>query len=132
MYHCASIIDFDGNTIEAVYRNDRPMPPDDAGLPVIALQDNKSTKSKSAAGSVKGSKAGSVAPPKSEASQKSAPKEEEEDTASKKSDGEKTTTRPFVDEKAANTIAGTLIGAAASAAIAWGLLKTRRDSVYRS
>ena len=126
MYHCASVIDHDGNTIEAVYRNDRPIPPKGAALPVIVIQDKKSDDAKSTTSTGSGSKAS-----KRVAGQNSAPMEDEDEEASKKLGGDKPAPTVLVDEKTANTITGTLIGAAASAAIAYAMFKTRRDRVYR-
>lgn len=127
-YHSAAVIDFDGNSIEAVYRPGGSVVASEAGGPTIALLENRSVVSKAV----------SVAPPKSEAAksraiskapsaiEKAAPAPT---VVSQKSTGSALAYGPppvqKVDDgsKAAKTIIGTLIGAAAGAAVAYAMVK---------
>lgn len=110
MYHNATVVDFDGNSIEAVYRNDlTPAAASEASGPSIR-QDTRSVVSKSKTSpKAESVKAESVAPARTVVT--------------------KTIPKPDEDGKAAKTIVGTLIGAAAGAAIAYAMVKTRDDSV---
>lgn len=110
MYHNATVVDLDGNSIEAVYRNDLVSAASQASGPTIAQLDSRSVVSKTKASTKAESvKAESVAPPRTVVT-KAIPKPDE-------------------DGKTAKTIVGTLIGAAAGAAIAYAMVKTRDDSV---
>ncbi|KAJ5110806.1 hypothetical protein N7532_001341 [Penicillium argentinense] len=143
-YFSAAIIDFDGNSIEAVYRPGASVVASEAGGPTIALLENGSVVSKSSkATTVK--KAESIAPSavsdaKSRAVsraptaiEKAAPS-----VVSHRSQAQsqtrsipppsytvqaQTVQKPDDGSKAAKTIVGTLIGAAAGAAIAYAMVK---------
>ncbi|OQD77206.1 hypothetical protein PENDEC_c003G05048 [Penicillium decumbens] len=143
-YYSAAVIDLDGNSVEAVYRPGASVVVSEAGGPTIALLENGSIVSKSSRASTV--KAESVAPPRSEARSavsraptaiskaptavsKAAPS-----VVSHRSQGPPpsyttqtipTQTIQSVDDgsKAAKTIVGTLIGAAAGAAIAYAMVK---------
>ncbi len=119
-YHSAAVIDFDGNSIEAVYRPGGTVVASEAGGPTIALLENRSVVSK--AGTVKSraiSKAPTTvekaAPPPTVVSQKS--------TGSGLAYGPPPVQQVDDGSKAAKTIIGTLIGAAAGAAVAYAMVK---------
>lgn len=134
-YYSAGIIDFDGNSIEAVYRPGTASAASEAGGPTIGLLENGSVVSKSSKASTV--KAESVAPPRSEAKSRAvskAPTTIERAAPSvisrpsqdpPPSYGAPTQTVQKADDgsKAAKTIVGTLIGAAAGAAIAYAMVK---------
>lgn len=127
-YYSAAVIDFDGNSIEAVHRPGSSAVASEVGGPTIALLENGSVVSKSSrASSIKA--AGSIAPPRSEAKSRRArttidravqepPPSYTAQTVQKSDDG----------SNAAKTIVGTLIGAAAGAAIAYAMVKVDSQS----
>ncbi|KAJ5288523.1 hypothetical protein N7478_001553 [Penicillium angulare] len=143
-YYSAAVIDFDGNSIEAVYRSGGSVVASEAGGPTIALLENGSVVSKSSrATSVKSA---SIAPSRSEvrpearsrAASSKAPTTIERGAPSVVSRPSQPapqyapqyTVQPPVQtvqsddgSKAAKTIVGTLIGAAAGAAIAYAMVK---------
>ncbi|CEJ56869.1 hypothetical protein PMG11_05585 [Penicillium brasilianum] len=127
-YHSAAVIDFDGNSIEAVYRPGGSVVASEAGGPTIALLENRSVVSKAV----------SVAPPKSEAAksraiskapsaiEKAAPAPtviSQKSTGSALAYGPPPVQKADDGSKAAKTIIGTLIGAAAGAAVAYAMVK---------
>lgn len=128
-YHSAAVIDFDGNSIEAVYRPGKSVVASEAGGPTIALLENRSVVSK--ASTAKASSA--VLEAKSRAISKAPTAIEKAAPAptviSQKSAGSALAYGPppaqKVDDgsKAAKTIIGTLIGAAAGAAVAYAMVK---------
>ncbi|KAK5790346.1 hypothetical protein VI817_007633 [Penicillium citrinum] len=144
-YYSAAIIDFDGNSIEAVYRPGASVVASEAGGPTIALLENGSVVSKSSkattvskATTIK--KTESIAPPASEAQSRAvsrAPTAIEKAAPSVVSNHTQSQSRSIPpptyvqtqtvqkpdDGKAAKTIVGTLIGAAAGAAIAYAMVK---------
>ncbi|KAJ5594491.1 uncharacterized protein N7459_000699 [Penicillium hispanicum] len=129
-YFSAAVIDFDGNSIEAVYRPGNTNAVSEAGGPTIAMLENGSVVSKS-------SKATTVKPAESVVSSKSraiskAPTAIERaapTVVSRQSQGMppaytvQATQKTDDGSKAAKTIVGTLIGAAAGAAIAYAMVK---------
>lgn len=150
-YYSAAIIDFDGNSIEAVYRPGATVVASEVGGPTIALLENGSVVSKSSKVSTIVSKATtvrkaqSIAPPASEAGSRALTKaptaidrgapsvvshqSQSQPQARSKPPPSYTTmqtqTIPKTDDggKAAKTIVGTLLGAAAGAAIAYAMVK---------
>lgn len=147
-YYSAAIIDFDGNSIEAVYRPGATVVASEAGGPTIALLENGSVVSKSSkattvskASTIK--KTQSIAPPASEVAQSraltKAPTAIERAAPSVVSHQSHSQSRSIPPPsytaptqtvqksddggKAAKTIVGTLIGAAAGAAIAYAMVK---------
>ena len=135
-YYSAAIIDFDGNSIEAVYRpGSASAAASEAGGPTIALLENGSVVSKSSKAST--IKAESVAPPRSEAKSRAVSKAptiveraapsvvSHQSQGPPPSYGAQTQVVEKADDgsKAAKTIVGTLIGAAAGAAIAYAMVK---------
>ena len=149
-YFSAAVIDFDGNSIEAVYRpaSSGASVVSAASGPTMALLENKDSRSvvskvSSKASTVKAEslRAESIAPPRSEAHsravskaptaiERSAPtvvSRAQSQAPSQQQYGLQTPpqTPPKADDgsKAAKTIVGTLIGAAAGAAIAYAMVK---------
>lgn len=133
-YYSAAVIDFDGNSIEAVYRSGNSVVASEAGGPTIALLENGSVVSKSSrASTIKAAE--SIAPPRSEAKSRAVSKaptaidRTAPSTISHKSQGPppsytmQTVQKTDDGSKAAKTIVGTLIGAAAGAAIAYAMVK---------
>ncbi|KAJ5726417.1 uncharacterized protein N7483_007774 [Penicillium malachiteum] len=149
----AAVVDFDGNSIEAVYRSGGTVVASEAGGPTIALLENGSVVSKSSRASTVISKATSVtrvssvrtesiAPPRSEAKSRAisrAPTTVERAAPSMVSRAPpapvaapapaptytvvQNIQAPDDGSKIAKTIVGTLIGAAAGAAIAYAMVK---------
>lgn len=144
-YYSAAIIDFDGNSIEAVFRPSSSSARSEVSRPALALLENGSVVSKatSKASSVKPE---SVAPPKSEARsyisrgmsavERPAPSERGAPSVSPREIQQAPsptyvvhhTTQKTDDGKAAKTIVGTLIGAAAGAALAYAMSKGDSES----
>ena len=145
-YYSAAIVDFDGNSIEAVFRPGASVVASEAGGPTIALLENgsvvsKSSKATTVSKATTTKKAESVAPAASEAPsravsraptavEKAAPSVVSHHTQSQsRSIPQPTytvqtqTVQKSDDGKAAKTIVGTLIGAAAGAAIAYAMVK---------
>ncbi|KAJ5162387.1 hypothetical protein N7492_007779 [Penicillium capsulatum] len=129
-YYSAAIIDFDGNSIEAVYRPGTSSAASEAGGPTIGLLENGSVVSKSSkASTIKAesvaakSRAVSKAPTTIERAAPSVVSRPSQDPPP--SYGAQTQTVQKADDgsKAAKTIVGTLIGAAAGAAIAYAMVK---------
>ncbi|KAJ5965591.1 hypothetical protein N7481_012305 [Penicillium waksmanii] len=158
-YYSAAIIDFDGNSIEAVYRPGATVVASEVGGPTIALLENGSVVSKSSKATTTVSKATttkrtqSIAPPVSEAGSRAitkAPTAIERGAPSVVSHQSQsqpqarsipppsytmqTQTIPKTDDggKAAKTIVGTLLGAAAGAAIAYAMVKGDSQSTTES
>ncbi|KAJ6086984.1 hypothetical protein N7467_005898 [Penicillium canescens] len=154
-YFSAAVIDFDGNSIEAVYRpiSSGASVVSAASGPTMALLENKDSRSvvskvSSKASTVKAEslRAESIAPPRSEAHsravskaptviERSAPtvvSRAQSQAPSQQQYGLQTPpqTPPKADDgsKAAKTIVGTLIGAAAGAAIAYAMVKGENQS----
>lgn len=140
-YYSAAIIDFDGNSIEAVHRpGTSSSAASEAGGPTIGLLENGSVVSKSSKAST--IKAESIAPPRSEARSRAVSKaptmieRAAPSVVSRPSQdappsyGTQTQTVQKADDgsKAAKTIVGTLIGAAAGAAIAYAMVKGESQS----
>ncbi|KAJ5114650.1 hypothetical protein NUU61_000409 [Penicillium alfredii] len=127
-YFSAAVIDFDGNSIEAVYRPDRSLAPSVASGPTIALIENGSVISK-ASSKASTIKAESIAPPKSEATSRAVSKAPTAmERAAPSSYAVQAPPKPDDGSKAAKTIVGTLIGAAAGAAIAYAMVKGDSES----
>lgn len=130
-YYSAAVIDFDGNSIEAVYRSGNSVGASETAGPTIALLEDRSAVSKS--------RTASIAPPRSEAKARAvskAPTFERSPPldASHRSQGPPPSytmqTVPKTDDgnQTAKTIVGTLIGAAAGAAIAYALMGDSQSS----
>ncbi|KAK1146650.1 hypothetical protein N8T08_002723 [Aspergillus melleus] len=139
-YYSAAIIDFDGNSIEAVFRPSSSSARSEVSRPALALLENGSVVSKatSKASSIKPE---SVAPPKSEArshvsrgmsavdrsppsergAPSSSPREIQQAPSPTYVVHHTTTTQKTDDSKVSKTIVGTLIGAAAGAALAYAM-----------
>lgn len=151
-YYSAAIIDFDGNSIEAVYRPGATVVASEVGGPTIALLENGSVVSKSSKATTVVSKATtvrktqSIAPPASEAGSRALTKaptaiergapsvvsyqsqsqpQQQSRSIPPPSYTMQTQAIPQTDDggKAAKTIVGTLLGAAAGAAIAYAMVK---------
>lgn len=133
-YYSAAVIDFDGNSIEAVHRSGETFVASETGGPTIALLENGSVVSKSSkAGSIKAAE--SIAPPGSEAKSRAVSRaptvinRAAPSVCSHRSQGPppsytvQTVQKSDDGSKAAKTIVGTLIGAAAGAAIAYAMVK---------
>lgn len=133
-YYSAAVIDFDGNSIEAVYRSGNSVVASEVGGPTIALLENESVVSKSSkASTIKAAE--SIAPPRSEVKSHAVSKAPTAvdrtvpSVVSHKSHGPppsyatQTVQKTDDGSKAAKTIVGTLIGAAAGAAIAYAMVK---------
>lgn len=128
-YYSAAVIDFDGNSIEAVYRSGNSVVASEAGGPTIALLENGSVVSKSSkVSAIKAAE--SIAPPRSEAKSRAVSKAPTAPSVvSHRSQGPppsyttQTVQKTDDGSKAAKTIVGTLIGAAAGAAIAYAMVK---------
>lgn len=114
------MIDFDGNSIEAVYRPGRTVVASEAGGPTIALLENRSVVSK--AGTVK-SRAISKAPTTVEKAGPAPTVVSQKSTGSALAYGPPPVQQVDDGSKAAKTIIGTLIGAAAGAAVAYAMVK---------
>lgn len=142
-YYSAAIIDFDGNSIEAVFRPSSSSARSEVSRPALALLENGSVVSKAtskAPSKVSSVKPESVAPPKSEArshvSRGIAPSERGAPSVSPREIQQAPsptyvvhhTTQKTDDGKAAKTIVGTLIGAAAGAALAYAMSKGDSES----
>lgn len=132
-YYSAAVIDFDGNSIEAVYRSGNSVVASEAGGPTIALLENGSVASRSSkASTIKAAE--SVAAPRSEAKSHAVSKAAAPSVVSHRSNGPPPSytmqTVQKVDDgsKTAKTIVGTLIGAAAGAAIAYAMVKGESQS----
>ncbi|KAJ5884957.1 hypothetical protein N7495_009467 [Penicillium taxi] len=121
-YYSAAVIDFDGNSIEAVYRPGGSVVASEAGGPTIAMLDNGSVVSRS--NKAKSVKAESIAPPQSKAPTVI------ERAATVVSQPSYTVQTVQADDgsKAVKTIVGTLLGAAAGAAIAYAMVKGDEQS----
>ncbi|THC88605.1 hypothetical protein EYZ11_011946 [Aspergillus tanneri] len=142
-YYSAAIIDFDGNSIEAVYRASSSSARSEVSRPALALLENGSVVSK-ATSKVSSMKPESIAPPKSEARshvsramttvERGMPSERSTPSVSPREIQQGPsptyivhtahTTQKTDDSKAAKTIVGTLIGAAAGAALAYAFSST--------
>ncbi|PIG90154.1 glyoxalase family protein [Aspergillus arachidicola] len=141
-YYSAAIIDVDGNSIEAVYRPSSSSARSEVSRSALALLENGSAVSKTAPSIVSKAtskassvKPESVAPPRSEARsyvskattavERAAPSviSREVQPAPSPTYVVHHTTQKTDDGKAAKTIVGTLIGAAAGAAIAYAMSK---------
>ncbi|KAJ5692141.1 hypothetical protein N7462_001564 [Penicillium macrosclerotiorum] len=133
-YHSAAVLDFDGNSIEAVYRPGGTVVASEAGSPTIALLENGSVASKSSrASTIKAPS--TIAPPRSEAKSRALSKApttieraaptvvSQQSKASPLAYGPPPAQQSDDGSKAAKTIVGTLIGAAAGAAIAYAMVK---------
>lgn len=133
-YYSAAVIDFDGNSIEAVHRSGHTVVASEAGGPTIAMLENGSVVSKSSkASSIKAAE--SIAPPRSEAKSRAVSRaptaidRAAPSVSSHRSQGPppsytaQTVQKSDDGSKAAKTIVGTLIGAAAGAAIAYAMVK---------
>ncbi|KXG45737.1 uncharacterized protein PGRI_045930 [Penicillium griseofulvum] len=157
-YFSAAVIDFDGNSIEAVYRPSNASVISEASGPTIALLEGGSSRSVVSKASSRAStaKAESIAPPRSEAMSdtRSVARSEAHSEARSRAISKAPTTYersaptvvsrgppppsytmqapapPKTDDgsKAAKTIVGTLIGAAAGAAIAYAMVKGESQS----
>lgn len=128
-YYSAAVIDFDGNSIEAVYRSGNSVVASEVGGPTIALLENGSVVSKSSKATTIMA-AESIASPRSEAKSRAVSKAPTAPSVvSHRSQGPppsyttQTVQKTDDGSKAAKTIVGTLIGAAAGAAIAYAMVK---------
>lgn len=119
-YHSAAVIDFDGNSIEAVYRPGSSVVASEAGGPTIALLENGTAVSK--ANTVK-SRAISKAPTAVENAAPAPTVISQKSTGSALAYGPPPAQKVDDGSKAAKTIIGTLIGAAAGAAVAYAMVK---------
>ncbi|GFF37121.1 hypothetical protein IFM51744_03349 [Aspergillus udagawae] len=147
-YYSAAVIDFDGNSIEAVYRPGISAAKSEGSAPAIGLLENGSVVSR-ASTKVSSVKPQSIAPsPRSEAKsyvsrattavERGAPSERTAPTIVSREIQQApsptyivnhtTHTTQKKDDSTAKTIVGTLIGAAAGAAIAYAMTKSESQS----
>lgn len=120
------MIDFDGNSIEAVYRPGSTVVASEVGGPTIALLENRSAVSKAvsvAARSEAKSRAISKAPTTIEKAAPAPSVVSQKSTGSALAYGPPPVQKVDDGSKAAKTIIGTLIGAAAGAAVAYAMVK---------
>ncbi|KAF3403770.1 hypothetical protein F1880_010186 [Penicillium rolfsii] len=125
-YYSAAVIDFDGNSIEAVYRPGSTVVASEVGGPTIALLENRSVVSKAvsvAARSEAKSRAISKAPTTIEKAAPAPSVVSQKSTGSALAYGPPPVQKVDDGSKAAKTIIGTLIGAAAGAAVAYAMVK---------
>ncbi|GLI77117.1 hypothetical protein PoHVEF18_005402 [Penicillium ochrochloron] len=130
-YHSAAVIDFDGNSIEAVYRPGSTVVASEVGGPTIALLENRSVVSKAvsvAAKSEAKSRAISKAPTTIEKAAPAPSVVSHKSTGSALAYGPPPVQKVDDGSKAAKTIIGTLIGAAAGAAVAYAMVKGESQS----
>lgn len=136
-YYSAAIIDFDGNSIEAVYRPSHSSARSEISQPTLALLEGGSVVSK-ASSRASTMKTESIAP-RSEAKSYSSKASTAIDRGSPSGASRdmqpsptyvvhSTTTQKTEEGKTAKTIVGSLIGAAAGAALAYAMTSSTSDS----
>ncbi|PLN82206.1 hypothetical protein BDW42DRAFT_84490 [Aspergillus taichungensis] len=136
-YYSAAIIDFDGNSIEAVYRPSHSSARSEVSQPTLALLEGGSVVSK-ASSRASTMKTESIAP-RSEAKSYSSKASTAIDRGSPSGASRdmqpsptyvvhSTTTQKTDEGKTAKTIVGSLIGAAAGAALAYAITSSTSDS----